>query len=123
MRAAVRRLRRVLGRRGIAPLLLGTGKILHGLGSILTSEPNPPGSEALTRWADSRCWASVWVACGAITFGCAWLRIGRDRWGFIAALGPPFHWGSAYLWGAGVVTGSLSGGWRRSAGTRPATRG
>jgi hypothetical protein len=100
MRAAVRRLREHLGRRGIALLLLGTGKVCYGLGFILTSDPQPPGLEALTRWADIRCWASIWVACGLVTFGSAWLRIGRDGLGFKAALVPPFVWGAAFLWGA-----------------------
>jgi hypothetical protein len=100
MCAAVRRLGARLGRRGTALVLLGTGKMCYGLGYILSPDPNPRGLEALTRWADLRWWASVWVVCGAVTFGSAWLRIGRDRWGFIAALGPPFVWGSAFLWGA-----------------------
>jgi hypothetical protein len=108
MRAAVRRLREHLGRRGIALLLLGAGKVCFGLGFIRSPEPNPPGLEALTRWADIRCWASIWVVCGAVTFGSAWLRIGRDKWGFIAALVPPFVWGCAFLWGA--LTGEFARG-------------
>lgn len=100
MRAAVRRLGKRLGRRGAALVLFGTGKMCFGLGYILTQGPNPPGLEALTRYGSIRCWAGVWVLCGAITFGSAWLRIGRDRWGFIAALVPPFLWGGAFLWGA-----------------------
>jgi hypothetical protein len=45
----------------------------------------------------------VWIICGAITFACAWLRVGRDGLGFVAALVPPFVWGAAYLWGG--ITG------------------
>jgi hypothetical protein len=100
MRAAVRRLREHLGRRGIALVLLGAGKVCYGLGFIFTSGPNPPGLEALTRWADIRWWAFIWVACGVVTFGCAWLRVGRDGLGFIAAMIPPFVWGAGFLWGA-----------------------
>jgi hypothetical protein len=111
---AVRRLRKRLGRRGIALLLLGTGKVCYGLGFILSSGPNPPGLETLTHWADIEWWASIWVVCGIVTFASAWLRIGRDRWGFISALAPPFVWGGAYLWGAVTgefVRGAATFGW------------
>lgn len=100
MRAAVRRLRKTLGRRGIPLLLLGTGKVCYGLGFIVTPDPDPRGLNLLTRYADIRCWASIWVVCGVITFSSAWLRIGRDGFGFLAALVPPFVWGCAFLWGA-----------------------
>lgn len=100
MRAAVRRLQTQLGRRGTALLLLGTGKVCYGLGFVLTSDSDPPGLGPLTRWADIRCWASIWIVCGAVTFACAWLRIGRDGLGFKTAIVPPFIWGAAYLWAA-----------------------
>lgn len=100
MRAAARRLGKRLGRRGAALVLLGFGKMCFGVGYILTPGPDPRGLELLTRFADIRCWASLWVVCGAVTFASAWLRVGRDRWGFIAALVPPFVWGFAFLWGA-----------------------
>jgi hypothetical protein len=99
MRAAVRRLRTQLGRRGIALALLGSAKVCFGLGYALQPDPNPLGLGLLTRFADIRCWSSIWIICGTITFGCAWLRIGRDGLGFVAALVPPFVWGSAFLWG------------------------
>ncbi|AZM54177.1 hypothetical protein DMA15_17690 [Streptomyces sp. WAC 01529] len=100
MRAAARRLRARLGRRGIALVLLGLAKICYGLGFALQPDPNPVGLGLLTRWADLRCWSSVWIVCGAITFGFAWLRVGRDGLGFMAAVVPPIVWGGAYLWGA-----------------------
>ncbi|MFH9977957.1 hypothetical protein ACH4ND_01590 [Streptomyces sp. NPDC017179] len=90
----------MLGRRGAALALLGTGKMCFGLGYILTPHPDPRGLELLTRFAGIRYWAVLWVVCGAAAFGSAWLRIGRDRWGFIAALLPPFVWGAAFLWGS-----------------------
>lgn len=108
MRAAVRWLGQRLGRRGIALLLLGTGKICYGLGFLLTPEPDPRGLALLSRWADIQCWASVWVLCGAITFGSAWLRVGRDGWGFFTAVIPPFIWGSAFLWAA--ISGEFARG-------------
>jgi hypothetical protein len=93
-------IRRHLGRRGIALALLGTGKVLYGLGYLLTEETRPRGLELLTRAGDIRAWALVWIICGAITFVCAFLRVGRDWGGFVAALVPPFVWGSAYAWAA-----------------------
>ncbi|MCZ0207888.1 hypothetical protein OZK63_20975 [Streptomyces sp. UMAF16] len=98
MRAAARRLRKTLGRRGHALALLGVGKCCYGAGYILTPQPETRGLELLTDHGSIRWWAMVWVVCGAVTFGSAWLRIGRDRFGFIAALVPPFVWGFAFLW-------------------------
>jgi len=103
MRAAVRRLTQRLGRRGTALVILGSAKVCFGLGYALQPEPHPVGLSLLTRFADIRCWSSVWIICGTVTFAFAWLRVGRDGLGFLAAQIPPFTWGFAYLWGA--VTG------------------
>lgn len=100
MRAAARRLGQRLGRRGAALVLLGSGKMCFGTGYLLTPAPNPRGLDLLTRFADIRVWAGLWVVCGAVTFAAGWLRVGRDGAGFVAALLPPFVWGSAFLWGA-----------------------
>lgn len=100
MRAAAQRLRHQLGRRGMALIILGLAKVCFGLGYALQPGPNPLGLGLLTRWADIRCWSAVWIICGAVTFACAWARVGRDGLGFFTALVPPFIWGSAYLWGA-----------------------
>jgi hypothetical protein len=81
-------------------VILGSAKICFGMGYALQPDPHPAGLGLLTRWADIRCWSSVWIICGAITFGFAWTRVGRDGAGFFAALVPPFVWGCAYLWGA-----------------------
>jgi hypothetical protein len=97
---AARRARTLLGRRGTALALFGIGKMAYGLSFLLHPEPDPRGLGLLTSVASIRCWAALWVICGAVTFACAWLRIGRDRWGFVAALVPPFVWGAAFLWGA-----------------------
>lgn len=93
-------LRRHLGRRGGALALFGAGKVFYGLAYLLHPELGVSGLGLLTRFADIRCWAWLWIVCGAITFGCSWLRIGRDQYGFYAALVPPFVWGAAFLWGA-----------------------
>lgn len=100
MSTAIRRLHKRLGRRGTALVLLGLGKVCFGLGYALDPGPRPVGLELLNRHGGIQCWSSVWIACGIITFLCAWLRIGRDWLGFFSALVPPFLWGSAFLWGA-----------------------
>jgi hypothetical protein len=103
MRAAVRRLTARLGRRGTALAILGLAKVCFGLGYALQPNPTTAGLELLTSVASLRCWSSVWIICGTVTFACAWLRVGRDGMGFVAALVPPFVWGSAFLWGG--ITG------------------
>lgn len=100
MSTAVRRMRKLLGRRGTALLLLGVSHMCFGLGYVLQPEVTSPGLAVLTRWLSLYYWASVWLACGAVAFGSAWLRVGRDWFGFFAALIPPFLWGSAFLWSA-----------------------
>ncbi|MCX4661513.1 hypothetical protein [Streptomyces uncialis] len=95
-----RRLGARLGRRGVALTLLGLGKMLFGLGYALQPDPDPRGLRLLTGIAPLQCWAAVWIVCGAVTAASAWVRVGRDRWGFVAALIPPFLWGSAFLWSA-----------------------
>lgn len=110
--AARRHLRRVLrdtlGQRGIPLLLLGTGKFCFGIGFIAAPIVDPRGLELLTAIAPVHCWAWIWVICGTITFASAFLRIGRDRWGFVTALVPPVIWASAY--GYAAATGTYSRG-------------
>ncbi|WP_406398829.1 hypothetical protein [Streptomyces uncialis] len=100
--AVARRLGARLGRRGVALTLLGTGKVCYGLGFALQPHPDPRGLSLLTGAGGLRCWAYMWIVCGAVTAACAWVKVGRDRWGFLAALVPPFFWGASFLWGAAV---------------------
>lgn len=100
MSTAVRRARKLLGRRGAALLLLGVSHVCFGLGYVFQPEVTSPGLAVLTRWLDLHCWAFVWLVCGAAAFASAWLRVGRDWLGFFAALMPPFLWGAAFLWSA-----------------------
>jgi hypothetical protein len=109
MTPAARWLLRRVGRRGVALLILGTGKVCYGLGIVLTDDPDPRGLGLLTAVADLRCWGALWVVCGVITFCCAWVRVGRDALGFVAALLPPFVWGFAVAWSA--ATGEYTRGW------------
>lgn len=100
MATAIRRLHKRLGRRGTALILLGLGKVCFGLGYVLDPGPSPAALGLLGRHGGVHNWALVWVVCGSVTFGSAWLRIGRDWLGFFAALIPPLLWGSVFLWSA-----------------------
>jgi hypothetical protein len=96
---ALRRLRDQLGQRGPFLVFMGVGKVCFGAGMIV-EPPALEGLGLLTRFAPLHCWALVWIAAGAAAFTCAWLRFGRDRYGFLAASVPPSLWAFAYLWGA-----------------------
>ena len=101
MSTAIWRLHKRLGRRGSALLLFGLAKVCFGLGYALDpGGPTSAGLGLLARHGGMQCWSLVWIICGTITFGCAWLRIGRDWLGFYAALIPPLVWGGVNLWSA-----------------------
>lgn len=103
----VRRLREHLGRRGIFLLILGIGKTCWGV-SFLVDPPSTEGLQLLTQLCSLRHWSWLWIAAGLITTVSAFLRVGRDRFGFIAALVPPSVWAIAYL--AAVMSGEYSRG-------------
>ncbi|MFD4921131.1 hypothetical protein ACFWNE_07405 [Streptomyces goshikiensis] len=104
---AARRARRLLGRRGKFLLILGVGKTCWGAG-MLADPPQPGGLGLLTRMAPIHCWAWLWIIAGIVTITSAFLQVGRDRFGFIAALVPPSVWAIAYL--AAVMSGEYSRG-------------
>jgi hypothetical protein len=104
---AARRLHKTLGRRGTFLLILGTGKTCWGL-SFLFDPPDDHGLVLLTSVCSLRHWAWLWIICGTITGASAFLRIGRDWAGFIAALIPPSVWALAY--GAAIISGTYSRG-------------
>lgn len=107
---AVRRLRKQLGRRGTFLLIVGLGKTCWGV-SFIVDPPSTQGLQLLTRWGPGFCiehWAWLWITAGLITTASAFLRVGRDGWGFIAALVPPAVWAIAYLFA--VIGGEYSRG-------------
>ncbi|MET8113832.1 hypothetical protein [Streptomyces prasinus] len=106
-RRAARRLRKRLGRRGIFLLILGTGKTCWGV-SFLVDPPDDHGLQLLTDLCSLRHWSWLWIICGLITFASAFLKIGRDRIGFLAAFAPPTVWAIAYT--VAVATGDYSRG-------------
>ncbi|MFJ9671304.1 hypothetical protein ACIRP5_11020 [Streptomyces sp. NPDC101221] len=104
---AARRLRKQLGRRGAFLVIIGIGKTCYGL-SFLFAPPGNHGLQLLTRACDLRHWSWLWIICGIVTFTSAFLRIGRDGLGFMAALIPPTVWALAYT--VAVITGDYSRG-------------
>ncbi|MFJ7269439.1 hypothetical protein ACIQV3_22805 [Streptomyces sp. NPDC099050] len=103
----VRRLRKQLGRRGHFLLILGIGKICWGAGMIV-DPPSTTGLGLLTRTAPLHCWAWLWVIAGIITTASAFLQVGRDRFGYVAAMVPPAVWAISYL--VAVISGDYSRG-------------
>ncbi|NUS78451.1 MAG: hypothetical protein HOV70_19945 [Streptomyces sp.] len=99
--------RAMLGRRGVFLLILGIGKTCWGAG-FLVDPPAPEGLRLLTQVCDIRHWAWLWIVCGLVTGASAFLRVGRDWAGFVAALIPPTVWAIAYT--AAVVSGQYSRG-------------
>ncbi|MDX3507379.1 hypothetical protein PV755_00320 [Streptomyces caniscabiei] len=88
-------------------LILGVGKTCWGI-SFLVDPPTAQGLELLTRLCSLRDWAWLWIAAGIVTGASAFLRVGRDLYGFVAALVPPTVWAIAYA--AAVVSGDYSRG-------------
>ncbi|KFG07485.1 hypothetical protein [Streptomyces scabiei] len=104
---AARRLHALLGRRGAFLLILGVGKTCWGI-SFLVDPPPAQGLELITQLCGLRHWAWLWIVCGLITGASAFLRIGRDGFGFLAALIPPAVWATAYA--SAVIDGTYSRG-------------
>ncbi|MYU24649.1 hypothetical protein [Streptomyces sp. SID8352] len=104
---AARRLRKTLGRRGSFLAVIGTGKTCWGI-SFLVNPPTDHGLQLLTQATSLRNWAWLWIACGTATFASAFLQVGRDKLGYLAALIPPTAWATAYT--TAVITGNYSRG-------------
>jgi hypothetical protein len=104
---AARRLRTTLGRRGAFLLILGVGKTCWGI-SFLVNPPNDHGLQLLTRFCSLQHWSWLWITAGLVTAGSAFVKVGRDSFGFLAALAPPTVWAIAYMYA--VIWGDYSRG-------------
>lgn len=96
-----------LGRRGVFLLILGVGKTCWGI-SFVVAPPSAEGLQLLTALCSLRHWAFLWIVAGLVTGFAAFLRVGRDWAGYVAALIPPTVWAVAYL--AAAVSGQYSRG-------------
>lgn len=97
MRAAARRLRTRLGRRGQWLILWAVAWICWGYGVVAAPLPDPRPFRLLTTAAPLHCWAWVWIGAGIIVAGCSLLRPPLDWPGFIVALVPPLTWAMSYF--------------------------
>lgn len=107
LRHTLRRLGKRVGRRGVFLLIIGAGKTCWGI-SFLVDPPDAHGLQLLTSMCSLRHWAWLWIVVGLVTASSAFLRIGRDWAGYVAALVPPTVWAVAYL--AAAVSGEYSRG-------------
>lgn len=101
-RRAARWFRGHLGNRGPFLVFMGIGKVCFGASFIFSPPFAVQGLDMLLRFAPLHCWAWVWICSGTATFTCAWVRFGRDGWGFVAASVPPTVWAFTYGW-AGIL--------------------
>jgi hypothetical protein len=104
---AARRVYKALGRRGCFLAIAGFGKTCYGV-SFLAIPPADHGLQLLTQFCGLRHWSWLWIICGLVTFGSAFLRVGRDWAGFVAAFIPPTVWALAYT--VAVISGDYSRG-------------
>lgn len=134
LRAAARRLRKRLGRRGRILLAFGGMQVLYGYG--IASDPRygvVRGVGVLTHMWGLRVpmsvWGGVWMVCGTIAMAMAWeIRASRDTWGYAALTLPmllwsganfvawatqeyPQAWTSVATWGAFVYIAMLINRW------------
>jgi hypothetical protein len=130
IRAAARRLRKRLGRRGRILLAFGVMQILYGYG--IAADPRygvVRGVGVLTRLLPMWAWGGLWIACGAIAVVMAWeIRSSRDTWGYGALTLPmslwsganfvawvsnsyPQAWTSVCTWGAFVYIAAVINRW------------
>ncbi|MFV8127554.1 hypothetical protein [Streptomyces syringium] len=97
MRRAVRRLGRMLGRRGAILLSYGVVWGLYGFGQLAAPQPDQRGLALLLHLCPLPIWACAWMAAGAVAVAAAWLPQGRDWWGFLALVLMVIPWTLAYL--------------------------
>lgn len=104
---AVRRARKLAGRRGVVLLVLGMGHICWGAGMI-AEPPSTQGLRLLTDRCPIQSWAWLWIIAGVVAAASAFVQIGRDWAGFLAALVPPTVWALAYA--VAALVGDFSRG-------------
>ncbi|MGW2228274.1 hypothetical protein [Streptomyces formicae] len=88
-------------------MIIGVGKTCWGA-SFLVDPPPTQGLQLLTNLCDIRHWAWLWIVSGIITGASAFLKVGRDWAGFVAALLPPTVWATAYT--VAAISGDYSRG-------------
>lgn len=128
-RRVVRRLGRVLGRRGAILLCYGIVWAIIGYGQITSPAPDLRGLRLLLQTMPLDAWGWIWVTSGIIAICSAWMPQGKDWPGFLALPLMVLPWMVSYLlawiigdfprgWVATVVWGAIAApvlvvaGWR-----------
>lgn len=96
-----------MARRGMFLLIIGIGEMAWGAGMIY-DPPSTVGLSILTDRCPLSTWAWLWIGAGSTACIAAFLKIGRDWAGFLAAFVAPAVWALAYA--AAAVGGDYSRG-------------
>lgn len=101
---AVRRLMRMLGRRGAILLSYGAVWSLYGYGVLVSPLPSQPGLALAIDLLPLRVWGWLWIGAGLIALVSAWLPQGVDWLGFLTLPLIVLPWMLSYLtaWLQGV---------------------
>lgn len=97
MRAAARRLTRLLGRRGALLTCKGIVAVGYGSGQVVQPTPDRQGLTLLLKAFPLEVWGWAWVTAGVLALICAWLRQPHDWPGFLAVWLIATPWAMAYL--------------------------
>ncbi|ARX81505.1 hypothetical protein SMD44_00903 [Streptomyces alboflavus] len=106
---ALRRLGRMLGRRGAILLSYGTVWALYGYGQLVSPQPDQRGLRLLLDRIPLDVWAWMWIAAGLLAVISAWLPQGRDWTGFLALVVIVLPWMGSYA--ASWAMGEFNRGW------------
>ncbi|MET8826122.1 hypothetical protein ABZX40_13700 [Streptomyces sp. NPDC004610] len=106
---AVRRLARVLGRRGAILLSYGTVWALYGYGQLISPQPDQRGLTLAVQLLPLEVWGWLWMVSGIIAVAAAWMPQGVDWPGFLALPLIVLPWMASYL--ASWLQGDFPRGW------------
>jgi hypothetical protein len=109
VRAAVRRLGRLLGRRGAILASYGTMWALYGYGQLISPQPDQRGLTLATQMLPLHVWGWLWIATGLIAIASSWMPQGVDWPGFLALPLIVLPWMLSYL--TSWLQGDFPRGW------------
>lgn len=110
MQAALLRVWRHLGWRGLTLASVGILWVIYGIGLIVTTRSSVvAGAAPLLRIMCIEAWGGVWIATGLLGMAAGGLRPGRDVWGFAAICLMPAYWGLSFT--ATAATGDYEVAW------------
>jgi hypothetical protein len=112
-RRVVRRLSRIIGRRGAILSCYGIVWLLVGWGQIVQPQPDQRGLRLLLDRMPLEAWAWCWIVAGLIALAFAWAPPGRDAAGFVALVLIVVPWMTSYL--ASWLLGDYPRGWAAAA--------